>query len=489
MPKPKRMLSQSAFVNSLHCSKYFWIYQNAGERLAAAPMERAAAFSGEHAIESAARSLFPSAIAVDWKSGDAAAVARTAEMLVGRKPIFGAGFRRGAAIGRVPILKPAPGGRWDLIGIEGAAAVPDSRLQEMAFLKTVCDGSGIRVGRCFVMRVDADYVRGPKLDVRALFKRADVTLAILPLAAGLPGRIEKLMSVMSGKTPPPPELGHHCAACPVNVECWSFIPDRHVFLLHGQRSAAYDLMRKNILRLEDIPRDYPLTQKQCIQVECERARKAYRERPRIQAFLRQLRYPLHVLDLQVFRSAIPPYEGLRPYEEVAFQYSVHVIPSPGAAAVRHDRVSDGGADPGPEILAAIREDIGPAGSVLVYDAAPVLRALRASADRFVRHRAWLRSVFPRFVDLHAPFRDFHYYHRSQDGGTSLGRVAAAMRRGGKGTPEIPDGETAGLRFCEMVFSETPPGRIEPVLHALRAFGRRNCEDMVRILAELRRSSS
>jgi hypothetical protein len=37
------------------------------------------------------------------------------------------------------------------------------------------------------------------------------------------------------------------------------------------------------------------------------------------------RYPLHMIDFETTNSALPYFEGLRPYEQVAFQFSHHVI--------------------------------------------------------------------------------------------------------------------------------------------------------------------
>ena len=42
------------------------------------------------------------------------------------------------------------------------------------------------------------------------------------------------------------------------------------------------------------------------------------------------KYPLHMIDFETSTVAVPFYRGLRPYEDVAFQFSHHVIHAEGS---------------------------------------------------------------------------------------------------------------------------------------------------------------
>lgn len=60
---------------------------------------------------------------------------------------------------------------------------------------------------------------------------------------------------------------------------------------------------------------------------------AYLDVPGLEAEMKNWRYPLHMIDFETTAVALPFYEGMRPYEQIAFQFSHHVIERDGT--VRH----------------------------------------------------------------------------------------------------------------------------------------------------------
>ena len=59
----------------------------------------------------------------------------------------------------------------------------------------------------------------------------------------------------------------------------------------------------------------------------------YLDVPGLKAEMATWKYPLHMIDFETTAVALPFYEGMRPYEQVAFQFSHHVIEQDGT--VRH----------------------------------------------------------------------------------------------------------------------------------------------------------
>src|SRR5262249_28992168 len=50
----------------------------------------------------------------------------------------------------------------------------------------------------------------------------------------------------------------------------------------------------------------------------------------IRQYLGKLTYPLYFLDYETMASLVPHFDGLRPYQQVPFQYSLHRLEAPGA---------------------------------------------------------------------------------------------------------------------------------------------------------------
>ena len=486
MPNKKHLLTKSAFVNAIDCERFFWIYQNERELLQEPDEAQQALFDQGHDVGDKAKMLYPDGIEIDWNDGHEAGIAQTAEVIGKRQPLFEAGFQHGKTHARADILNPASNGRWDLIEVKSSTEVKEEHLDDVAFQKHVYNAAGIHIRRCFVMHVDKTYVRKGELDIKGLFKRTEVTDDIKPLAVDIPERIKRLLSVMSKAKAPDANLGPYCAKCPLYDECWSFLPDRHVFQLNRAGQKAYDLMDRDILAIRDIPEDYPLTSRQTIQIACEKSGKPHIESQQIRAFLSRLKYPLHFLDFETFMAAIPQYDELSPYEQVPFQYSLHVVPSPGRRAEHYSYLSDGKADPRPEVLSTLKKRLGRNGSIVAYNAGFEIRVLRSSANHFPKYAAWCESLIPRFADLLLPFREFHYYHPDQEGSASLKAVLPAMTGKGYNQLEISDGETAGLRFREMAFGNVAESRKKAIHRALEAYCHLDTEGMIEIIKELQR---
>jgi len=64
-------------------------------------------------------------------------------------------------------------------------------------------------------------------------------------------------------------------------------------------------------------------------------------------FLKRLKHPVSYLDFETLYAAIPLFNGVRPYEQVAIQFSLHRQTAPGASLEHHAFLAAGRADPRP----------------------------------------------------------------------------------------------------------------------------------------------
>ncbi len=486
MPKPKHLLTKTAYGYGLNCDRFLWIYQNDRERLPDVDESTQAIFDQGHQIGNLAKTLFPKGIEIDWSPGHEAGIAQTSRILGERRPVFEAGFQHGMTHARADILNPSARGKWDLIEVKSSSQVKEDHLSDVAFQKHVYESAGISVGRCFVMHVDKTYVRKGELDVNGLFALADVTGDIKPLGADLPDEIKRQLSIMSKAKAPEAAVGPHCDGCALHDECWYFLPERHVFLLNRAGQKAYDLMNQGILAIKDIPDDYRLTPRQAIQVSCEKTGEPHMETQKIQAFLQKLKYPLYFLDFETFMTAVPPYDEMSPYEQTPFQYSLHFLPSARAKAEHYSYLSDGTTDPRPELLDRLKKQLSPTGSIVSYNATFEINVLKSCAGHFPQYATWLESIRTRFVDLLIPFREFHYYHPDQSGSASLKDVLPALTGQSYEGLEIADGQAASLRFREMAFGSLSEARKMEIRKALEIYCHQDTEGMIEILKALQR---
>lgn len=204
----------------------------------------------------------------------------------------------------------------------------------------------------------------------------------------------------------------------------------------------------------------------------------------IKEFLAGLEYPLYFLDFETFGTAIPLFDGTRPYQNIPFQFSLHMQKTPGGALKHHAYLAEGRHDPRPELVATLNRLIGGHGSVIAYNKSFEEGVLKELGNSFPEYAGWTQSVLSRLVDLIVPFRNFHYYHPMQKGSASLKSVLPAVT--GLSYDEMPigTGDDASLAFLTITFEDMPKDEVVKVRQQLLDYCKMDTEGMVRILERL-----
>ena len=134
--------------------------------------------------------------------------------------------------------------------------------------------------------------------------------------------------------PEPPDTlpGSHCSdpvICEFFATCNQPLPDDHISYLPGLRGGKVgELEELGITLIRDIPDDFPLNERQrnaCTSVKTGQAWHS----EELPAELGTLQYPLYFMDFETVNPAIPRFPGMRPYDHIPFQWSVHVQNQPG----------------------------------------------------------------------------------------------------------------------------------------------------------------
>lgn len=219
----------------------------------------------------------------------------------------------------------------------------------------------------------------------------------------------------------------------------------------ADQSRRWDLLKRNILRILEIPDDYPLSPKQKIQKAAVMSGQPHVKRVQIEAFLKNLKHPLHFLDFETFSTAIPLCDGVRPYEQIPFQFSLHVGNEACEKPEHRKYLADGRNDPRPEFMRRLRLAIEPAGSILVFNASFEKTRLKECAELLPEYASWVKKVNARVVDLLNPFKAFNFYHPNQCGSASMKVVLPALTGKDYGDLEIQEGNEASREFVRVTF--------------------------------------
>jgi hypothetical protein len=469
MPPP--VLSKSTYVQGLQCEKLLWFRYNARDQLQPPGAQTQAVFDQGHEVGGWAKRLFPDGLEVAPGTADFDVVCgETQRLLPLRRPLFEAGFRAASGYARADILNPVDDA-WDLIEVKSSSGVKDVHLEDIAFQAHVCAAAGLTIRRCHLLHINSQYARQGEVDPRKLFTQVDVTPQVSSLQAGIEVRISAFSRVIGAAEPPAVRIGLHCRTpyvCPMTHVCWRFLPEHNVTTLYRGGKKAFKFLEQEITEIIRIPESAALGRSQQIQKAAVLSNEIQADPGEIRLFLNRMEYPIHYLDFETMAAAVPVFDGLRPFEQIPFQFSLHIVRRPGAEPEHHSFLAEGRDDPRPEFMDALAGAIGPSGSIVAYNASFERGVLAGCARALPRHSTWEQSLRPRIVDLLDPFRRFHCYHPAQHGSASIKAVLPALTGRNYDSLAIGEGGTASLEFFRATFTE--------VSAAERARVRKNLEE-------------
>jgi hypothetical protein len=273
--------------------------------------------------------------------------------------------------------------------------------------------------------------------------------------------------IQNGIKPEHFSINKICKACEFNLgkeekgngyrECWQAFTDidPHIFDLYfggaigHYKSGWYldELINKGKVSLWDIdPARFKDSkgnlgsrgQRQLIQYENTKANKEWFGEGLATA-LKQLKYPLHFIDFETYTGAVPHHKGMRPYEQIAFQWSVHTIHKPGDAPVHAEFLNSEYDFPNFRFAESLMKQIGEAGTPLMWTPFEntTLRGILDQMDVYgysnEKLKTWLTNITTdkkqgregRFVDLNDLTLQF-YFHPEMKGKTSIKKVLPAI---------------------------------------------------------------
>ncbi len=350
--------------------------------------------------------------------------------------------------------------------------------------------AGLKLRRCSLMHIDPDYVRRGPVDPRRLFQQVGLTAQVSNATRKIEDELGDMVKVIHLESCPDVQIGPHCDnpyACPLHGRCWAFLAEQNVLTLYRGGRKRWELLEDGLTSLADIPDDLSLTENQKIQRQAVITGKPHIDRPALAAFFSQLEHPLQFLDFETFGTAIPLFDGVRPYQQVPFQFSLHVVRSPGDKPEHFSFLADGRSDPRPEFMRQLKGIISPQGSVIVYNAQFEKGRLEECCEFLPEFRPWHRQIERRIVDLLLPFRGFRYYHPAQRGSASMKAVLPALTGRGCEHLAIQEGGTASLEFLRVTFGDVPDEERQRVRRQLEQYCGLDTEGMVWIVHALRQS--
>jgi len=398
-------------------------------------------------------------------------------------------FTDGHFQARIDTLSRDPDdGTIDIYEIKSSTSVKKEDQFDVAFQRLVSEASG-DVRDIFIVLLNKYYTRQGDLDLDRLFTVVNMNEAAQARAKEVAAKRKEAQRAASLPSSEGIQTCTRPQACPCPALCHGNLPAypiHDISRLYSKK--ARDLESRGIISIRDVRDGYPLSSRQDRQVNAVKRGKPIIDAPAIADELSKLRFPLSFLDYETYSSAVPLYEGYKPYQHIVFQYSLHIVETPESQPEHHELLLTGDADPGRKLVEHLSGRIPDSGSVLVWNKRFEAGRNSAMAERYPAYHDALVNINARMYDLMKIFSRGLYIHPDFHGSASLKNVLPVLvpeLDGNYTELDVSKGDEAMLVWAEIVRGQMPDERARHLRNELLAYCKLDTLAMIKIWEVLR----
>ena len=414
-------LSKSQYIRGLQCHKSLWLYKNNPELRETADKHTESLFNTGHTVGELSKELFPHGVEVVFDASNFKGMIEETKNLItnGTEVIYEATFSENGIFAMVDVLVKH-GDAWDMYEVKASTHVKEVHTNDTA-IQWYALSNTLNFHKAYVVHINNQYVRKGELDVEALFTVEDITASVIDKQENIKAELLEMESMLEDDVPDI-DIGKYCDepySCDFRSHCWKHVPkENSIFDISYAMGKQWTLYEQGILHIDDVPEDFAFGANATLQIAQHKSQKVIVDKPKIKAFLDTIEYPINFFDFETFQNAIPRFDHQRPYAQMPFQYSLHILHEDGT--LQHKEfLGDENSDPRKDLAKQMIEDITLTGSIVAYSQGFEKGQIRNLAELSIDLREDLLALNERFVDIAHPFQYKHYYHPKFKGKYSI----------------------------------------------------------------------
>ena len=374
-----------------------------------------------------------------------------------------------------------------LFEVKAATRVKDDLLNDIAFQKVVFEEEGYQVEKCFLVHVNTAYIKTQVLDLKQLLTATEVTEQVEVKYETAKKLIPKIKSFLEGDQPPK-EIPFGCKPlrdCQFLHYAYD-VPEYSVLNISRISMKKLKLLLEDgIWDIKDVPDDFELSDKQRRQVDVAKSGKAHIDKDQISKWLNRVKYPLYFLDYESFSYAIPFQEGLNPYQQAVFQYSLHVQATPDSDMQHYEYLLTSKDASIEQLVEHLADKIKEKGSIIVWNKAFEKTRNKELAEMFPVYADFFMDINRRMIDLEIPFKKQWYVHPKFRGKSSIKKVLPVLApEYDYSQLEIGDGVAANVKWHHMTDGRLNANESKQACEDLLAYCNLDTLAMVKIYEKL-----
>ena len=424
-------MSKSKYCRGIQCEKILWLEQNRPDLIVKNDESR---MKTGQKVGEVAKAIFGEYTDIAYDLDLTQRVEMTQKALNrGDGIITEASFLFDDNFCSVDILKNLTDG-VEIYEVKSSTAIKDVYLDDVSYQYFVLSSCGLNVKRAAIVYINNEYMRGDELEIDKLFTIEDVTDIVRQKQDEIKSNINLINDFMENHGPlsePASQIDMHCFN-PYGCEFWDYctrhLPKPNVFDVSGMwKSKKIEKYHDGKVSFEDLIGEN-LNPKYLEQIDFElNDRKPKINRQAIRDVLDSLKYPLYFIDYETCQYAIPEFAGTKPYQQIPFQYSLHIIREKGGPLEHREFLAEAGDE---NMIRTFAErmisDMPDDGSVIVYNKGFESSRNREIGEMYPDLKSEMERINSNIVDLMVPFKNRDYYMREMQGSYSIKYVLPAL---------------------------------------------------------------
>jgi hypothetical protein len=361
---------------------------------------------------------------------------------------------------------------WTLYEIKSTNSVKPEHISDVAFQRVAFETAGYKIGSVGVIYLNKDYVRHTEVVAEDFFITEDITERVDEILLTIREQVKDALNKIAEPNEPKSctcRLKTKSGHCPTFHYLNPDIPEYSVFNISriGQKNLSL-LVDDYRYRVHEVGDDIKLSISQRNQVDVAKAQQPMINHAQIKSALDDLVYPLYFLDYETVSTAIPLYNGCTPFQQIPFQYSLHILREPSGELEHYEYLGrDGKQSPVPELLANLKSQVGKTGSVIVWYEVFEKGRNAEMARAYPEYAEFLNDVNDRVYDLMEVFSKQHFVHPGFNGSTSIKAVLPVLAPNHSYKEmDIQNGQNASVRWFDAVTGAVDADVAEQTFDAL-----------------------
>ena len=333
---------------------------------------------------------------------------------------------------------------FEIYEVKSSTHVSDIYLDDVSYQYYVLKELGLNVSKASIIYINSDYERIGDLEINKLFNILDVTDIAINRQEFIKNKIKEISEYMENDKEREKDIGDYCFSpydCPFFKYCSKKLPENNVFKLRGMSlSKKINLYKKGIYSYEDLLKE-KINEKYKQQIEFElNDLNPYINKNNIKKVLDSFSYPIYFLDFESYQSAVPEYDYTKPYMQIPFQYSLHILDENNKLSHK-EFLSESGIDPRRKLAESLVNDIPKDACVIAYNMMFEKMIIRHLAYLYKDLEEHLMNIHDHMKDLMIPFKNRDYYNKGMHGSFSIKYVLPAL---------FPDDESLNYKNLELI---------------------------------------